>query len=282
RPAGGDPGARRRPAAGMGGGRPAGVDDRSGGNSIRREPGVAEVSESEEQVQDAPDHLAAGEAPSEAAVVAYLKAHPQLLTDHPQLLETLELAHSTGSAVSLIERQVELLRGKNQRLEARLNRLIDAARENENRAENVLRLARTLIRAPSLANIVVGLRSSMREDFGIDEVFVGLNGGAYKRHDIDGIMPVEPGGAIARAYDNFIRTRLIECGPIAEDKAKLLFPKAEQPVLSAAVVPLEKDKNLGMLALGSRDPERFQPRQGKLFLEITAELVSAAIRARLT
>ncbi|HWY25054.1 MAG TPA: DUF484 family protein [Nevskia sp.] len=240
---------------------------------------MAEVSEPEEQAQEAPEQI---EPASEAQVVAYLKAHPQLLTDHPQLLESLEVAHAAGSAVSLIERQVELLRGKNARLEARLNRLIDTARDNESRAENVLRLARTLIRAPSLANIVVGLRASMREDFDVDEVFVGLNGGGYKRHDIDGVVPVEPNGAIARAYDNFIRTRLIECGPISEERAKLLFPRAEQPVLSAAIVPLEKEKNLGMLALGSRDAERFQPRQGKLFLEITAELVAAAIRARLT
>lgn len=241
---------------------------------------MAEVSEPEQQ--QAADAPSPADQASEAQVVAYLKDHPKLLTDHPQLLESLELAHSSGSAVSLIERQVELLRGKNARLEARLERLIDTARENESRAENVLRLARTLIRAPSLANIVVGLRGSMREDFDIDEVFVGLNGTAYKRHDIDGIVPVEPGGAIARAYDNFIRTRLIECGPISEERAKLLFPRAEKPVLSAAVVPLEKEKNLGMIALGSRDAERFQPRQGKLFLEITAELVAAAIRARLT
>jgi uncharacterized protein len=122
----------------------------------------------------------------------------------------------------------------------------------------------------------------MRDDFDIDEVFVGLNAGAYKRHDIDGIVPIEPSGAIARAFDNFIRTRLIECGPLSEERTKLLFPKAAQPVLSAAVVPLEKEKNLGMLVLGSRDAERFQPRQGKLFLEITAELVAAAVRARLT
>jgi uncharacterized protein len=239
---------------------------------------VAEVSEPEEKAEN----TAAGNEASEAQVVAYLKAHPQLLTNNPQLLETLELSHSAGSAVSLIERQVELLRGKNARLEAHLNRLIDTARDNESRAENVLRLARNLIRAPSLANIVVGLRTSMREDFDVDEVFVGLNAGAYKRHDIDGVVPIEAGGPIARAYDNFIRTRLIECGPIAEDKAKLLFPKAEQPVLSAAVVPLEKEKNLGMLALGSREAERFKPRQGKLFLEMTAELVAAAVRARLT
>lgn len=239
---------------------------------------MAEVTEPEQKT----DNTAAGSEPGEAQVVAYLKAHPRLLTDHPQLLETLELAHSTGSAVSLIERQVELLRGKNARLEAHLNRLIETARDNESRADNVLRLARNLIRAPSLASIVVGLRASMREDFDIDEVFVGLNAGGYKRHDIEGVVPIEPAGSIARAYDNFIRTRLIECGPIAEDKAKLLFPKADKPVLSAAVVPLEKEKNLGMLALGSREAERFKPRQGKLFLEMTAELVAAAVRARLT
>jgi uncharacterized protein YigA (DUF484 family) len=248
---------------------------------------VAEVSEpgktAEQTAKQAAEPATAPiEGLSEAQVVAYLKAHPQLLVQHPQLLETLELTHSAGSAVSLIERQVELLRGKNARLEAHLNRLIDTARDNESRAENVLRLARTLIRAPSLANIVVGLRASMREDFDVDEVFLGLNAGAYKRHDIDGVVPIEAGGAIARAYDNFIRTRLIECGPLTEERARLLFPKAEQPVRSAAVVPLEKEKNLGMLALGSRDPERFLPRQGKLFLEMTAELVAAAVRARLT
>jgi uncharacterized protein YigA (DUF484 family) len=240
---------------------------------------VAEISEPEQAVADA----AAGQGvPDEAQVVAYLEAHPRLLIDHPQLLEVLELRHTAGSAVSLIERQVELLRGRNSRLESRLNRLIDTARENESRAENVLRLARVLIRAPSLANIIAGLRSSMSEDFGIEEVFLGINSTAYKRYDIEGIVPLEPSGAIARAFDNFIRTRLIECGPIAEERARLLFPKAEQPVLSAAVVPLEKEKNLGMLALGSRNAERFQPRQGKLFLEMTAELVAAAVRARLT
>ncbi|MCK9383088.1 MAG: DUF484 family protein [Nevskia sp.] len=219
--------------------------------------------------------------PDEAQVVAFLKADPLLLARHPQLLESLELAHAAGSAVSLIERQVEVLRGKNARLESRLDRLIETARENETRAEKMMRLAHALIRSPSLAAIASGVKASMREDFEIDEVFIGLNAAVYKRHDIDGITPVEAGGAIARAYDNFIRTRLIECGPIAAERTALLFPKAEKPVLTAAIVPLEKEKYLGLIALGSRDPERFQPRQGKLFLEMTAELVSAAIRARM-
>lgn len=222
------------------------------------------------------------EALDEEQVAAYLKAHPQLLVRRPELLEHLELAHSSGSAVSLIERQVDVLRGKNARLEARLARLLDTARANEKRARNILRLARTLIRAPSLAAIAAGVRSHMREDFDVEQVFLGLNGTAFKRHDIEGVTPIEPGGAIACAYDNFFRTRLIECGPIEEARAGLLFPRTGLPVRSAAIVPLEKEKNLGVLALGSPEAERFQPRQGKLFLEMVAELVAAAVRARLS
>jgi uncharacterized protein YigA (DUF484 family) len=218
----------------------------------------------------------------EAQVVAWLREHPDLIDRYPDLLETLELSHKSGAAVSLIERQVELLRAKSRRLEDRIASLIDFARDNERRATNMHKLARTLIRSPSLAAVAAGLRVCMREDFDIDDIFIGINGTAFLRHDIEGIVPIEPESAIARAYGNFFRTRLIECGPIDEARARLLFPRCDAIIRSAAVVPLEKEKNLGMIALGSRDAERFQPRQGKMFLEMTAELMAAAVRARLT
>ena len=218
---------------------------------------------------------------NEQAVLDYLLAHPDLFARRPEVLEKLELAHSAGSAVSLMERQVDVLRARVHKLETHLERLVEAARDNEGRAENVLRLARTLIRAPSLAAVAAGLRQVLRAEFGVDEVFIGLNNAYYKRNDIDGLVPLEPEGRIAKAYENFTRTRLIECGPITEQRARLLFPKAEVVPQSAAIVPLEKDKYLGMLAFGAHNPERFQPRQGKLFLEMIAELVAAALRARL-
>ena len=216
----------------------------------------------------------------EQAVASYLTERPDFLLRHPELLEHLEVNHAAGSAVSLIERQVDVLRGKNVQLEDRLNHLLSNAAENERRASSVHKLARTLIRAPSLAAVIAGLKSCMREDFGIEEVFVGVNASVYKRNDIEHFAPLKPDGALSQALDNFLRTRLIECGPIEASRAKLLFAKAEAPVLSAAIVPLEKEKSLGLLALGSTDASRFQPRQGKLFLEMTAELVAAALRAR--
>lgn len=217
----------------------------------------------------------------ESRVLEYLRHHPDLLSRHPELLEALQLNHASGSAVSLIERQVEILRGKNTRLEDRLTRLLDTARDNERRATAVQQLARDLIRAPSLAAVASALRHSMKEDFAVDAVFIGLSATGFRRHDIEGITPLEAGHPILRAYENFFRTRLIECGPIAEERSKLLFPTSAEPLLSAAVVPLEKEKTLGMIALGAHEAERFKPRQGKLFLEMVADLVSAAVRVRL-
>lgn len=217
----------------------------------------------------------------DAQVVAFLKANPDFLARHPELFEVLELRHAAGAAVSLIERQVEILRGKSGRLEDRLKALLDAARDNELRAANVHHLARSLIRAPTLAATVTALRKCLREDFNVDDCWVGINPGALKRHDIEGLHVLDPAGPVAKAFENFVRTRLLECGPLAEDKARLLFPQAKALPQSAAIVPLEKESGLGMLVLASADPQRFQPRQGRLFLDMTADLVAAAVRARL-
>jgi uncharacterized protein YigA (DUF484 family) len=220
--------------------------------------------------------------PTPEQVSRFLRAHPRFVIDDPDLLEMLELNHASGSAVSLIERQIELLRGRNQRLGDRLELLVDAARENELRIGSHHRMARLLIRAPTLAAVVVALRTAMRDHFDIEYVFLGISTSVLKRHDIDGVTPIEPDGPIAKSCDNLLRTRLIECGPLDEARARLLFPKVDLPPRSAAIAPLEKDRNLGIIAFASSDPVRFQPRQGKLFVELAAELAAAAIRARLT
>lgn len=224
---------------------------------------------------------AAEPALEESQVVAFLKANPDFLARHPELFEVLEMRHATGAAVSLIERQVEILRGKSGRLEDRLKMLLDAARDNETRAANVHRLARSLIRAPTLAATVTALRKCLREDFNVDDCWIGISSGALKRHDIEGLHVLDAAGPVARAFENFMRTRLLECGPLDEPRARLLFPQAKHLPASAAIVPLEKETGLGMLVLASVDPQRFQPRQGRLFLDMTADLVAAAVRARL-
>ncbi|HLQ86228.1 MAG TPA: DUF484 family protein, partial [Salinisphaeraceae bacterium] len=90
----------------------------------------------------------------EADVVAFLQQHPEFLQQHPEVLASLELRHDSGTAASLIERQVVLLRDQNRELHARLNGFVETARGNEQRVNQFNTLARALIAAGNTEELV--------------------------------------------------------------------------------------------------------------------------------
>ena len=63
-------------------------------------------------------------------VATFLREHPEFLAQHPDLLTSLSLPHTVvgtgGKTVSLIERQIDVLRDKNRALEFQLAALIRA------------------------------------------------------------------------------------------------------------------------------------------------------------
>ncbi len=82
---------------------------------------------------------------SEQATHDYLAAHPDFFEHHATLLGTLHLPHATGGTVSLIERQISVLRQKNLKLEKKLQELIDVARANDLLAAKIHELAMQLL-----------------------------------------------------------------------------------------------------------------------------------------
>ena len=74
---------------------------------------------------------------SEQAIVDYLQAKPDFFQGFPQLLESLHIPHENGPAISLVERQVNLLREKNTLLEEQLNLLISIARDNNETQQQI-------------------------------------------------------------------------------------------------------------------------------------------------
>ena len=68
---------------------------------------------------------------SEQAVHNFLAAHPDFFERHSTLLSSLNLPHASGGAVSLVERQVSVLRQKELKLKRQLKELIAVAREND-------------------------------------------------------------------------------------------------------------------------------------------------------
>lgn len=226
-----------------------------------------------------PNQAPAGEL-DEAELAAYLERHPDFLQRHPQALQAQEVPHAAGSAVSLIERQVDSLRHANQRMQSRLKELIAAARDNELRVRNLNGLARALIAADTPADLVRGLTDCLHRELGVDALFIGVTGG--EEVAVGGIHALQSDSAEMRALTNVFRRGKPICGALTEEQIAVLFPdQGDTPPQSAALIPLGEDEVRGVLALASRDPRRFVPEMGTWFLELTGQLVTTACRRHL-
>ena len=69
--------------------------------------------------------------PSESEVARYLRNHPGFFLNNEDLLTELKITHKTGKAVSLLERQVEVLRERNMDMRGRISGMLDNAQRND-------------------------------------------------------------------------------------------------------------------------------------------------------
>ena len=112
---------------------------------------------------------------SDEAVAHYLESHPEFFERHALLLGKMQLPHQPGSsAVSLIERQVGILRQRNRKLENQLRELTTIARSNENLSEKIHQLCRRLIHAADFDQTVDLIEASLRQDFNTDQIVMVL------------------------------------------------------------------------------------------------------------
>src|SRR5271167_2561635 len=101
------------------------------------------------------------------SVADYLQTHPDFFERNSPLLVKLRLPHvrDVGATVSLVERQVEVLRERNHSLERKLKELVDVARANDALADRIHRLSQRLIRSHTLPECIDAVETSLREDF---------------------------------------------------------------------------------------------------------------------
>jgi len=220
----------------------------------------------------------------EAPVIKYLKQTPDFFSRHPDVLSQLELSHAGGAnSVSLIERQVSTLREQNSKLENTLAEFIEVARENDKLIEKIHRLAVKLIKARHLPGVFSVIESSLRSDFGVD-VFSML---VYRDVTVSNITALS--GSFGRTvkrddaelhdlFSEVLKTGKPRCGHLKVAQRDYLFrEKAGKEVTSAALVPLGRDGEVGLLAFGSFDMHHFNPSASTDFLERIGELVSQVI-----
>ena len=102
----------------------------------------------------------------EEGIAAYLQRHPEFFERHQGLLARLKLPHARGgSTISLVERQIEVLREKQAQLEGKLTELVRVARANDAIAERLHRFTRRLLRVVPPAEALARIDAGLREDF---------------------------------------------------------------------------------------------------------------------
>jgi len=217
----------------------------------------------------------------EAAVASYLAATPEFFDRHAQLLAKIRLPDARGGAstVSLLERQVEVLRERNRQLERKVKDFVDVARENDALGARVLAMARRLISAPDPAAAVTAIEAALREEFGAGQSVLVLTAGQAPEGIAENrFLRVVPAELPAlRTFENLFNAGKPRCGQLRDSQREFLFGADAATVGSVALVPLGDKGSLGLLACGSHDTQRFNPTMSTDFLAHIGDLIATAL-----
>ena len=212
----------------------------------------------------------------EHAIVQYLQQHNDFFQGKDELIEELTLTHPAGEAVSLIERQVDILRKKNTQINKQLNDLFSIAKENENSTHKMHQLILSLLSCHHFHEVASLLQSRLVSDFAVDSVLLKLFSAENLVLDSNSMICIDEQSAEAKILKKLIYKREPVCGFFKQLDNDELQTKQQFDISSMAVMPLFTDKNncFGVLILGSEDKLHFRPESGTLLLKNLAEVVS--------
>jgi uncharacterized protein len=219
---------------------------------------------------------------NDGSVTQYLETYPDFFERHGALLAKLRLPHlrDSSATVSLVERQVEVLRDRNQTLERKLSELVGVARANDALADRIHRLSQRLIRARSLLETINALETSLREDFDArDSVLILFMEQARELEEPAGrfLKTADPADVVVKTFESLLQSGKPRCGQIRDTQRDFLFGKDSIEIGSVALTPLGAKGALGLLAIGASDAERFHPGMSTEFLTRIGELLANAL-----
>lgn len=211
-------------------------------------------------------------------VAKYLREHPGFFNEHPDLLTEIDIPHASGDAISLVERQVSILREQNEQNRKRMHELIEIARQNEELAKRMHQLALTLMDSADPKQIFATLYENLRRNFRADKVVVRL---FAKPAFVDSFPTEEFAGTDTKEehlFTSIIEKRLPLSGQLKRQQQVFLFGDEGDEITSAVMVPLHGPGWGGILAIGSTNQDRFQEGMGVELLANMGEILSFILK----
>ncbi len=213
----------------------------------------------------------------ENLVMEYLKQNPDCLQNHPEILSRMTLPHESGSAVSLVERQIKVLRDKNLHLKNQLTELIHIARENEELSQRFHRLSLELMAGEHLHDVIAMTHDQIGTFFYTD--YVGFCFDDTLAGKLKGLEKtvLDADNKHAGKLKKWMKARKPVFGPFDPGLKKLLTGEQGQ-LTSFVLIPLYHTSDFGFLVLGSKSRDRFVDGMGTVFLTQLGELVSSKLK----
>lgn len=208
-------------------------------------------------------------------VAGWLRDNPDFFIQRDDLLELLRLPDPRGDAVSLLERQAQVLRSRNHELRDRLNALLDVARENDGLFEKTRQLILKLVEARTAEQLFSNLIASLNDDFQCDAVTLIV----YDRDlDVSGELRASvrciAEEDLHEALQVLLRKGNPVCGILRDAEVEQLFGERREQARSAAMVPLAYQGRQGVLAIGSADAQHFRSSMGTLFISHIGDILA--------
>jgi len=235
-----------------------------------------------------PEQQDTSKTPDPAAVIQFLRMNPDFFNQHSDVLQRLYIPHDTRPAISLIEKQVSVLRAKCHRLESSLRDLINVARENERLHQRLHRLIQDMVSADTLNKLVTLTRDSLISNFKADDVRLFLTtdtrpgeSGAFTREKVDDYFTMSPNDPVFTLFAKYFANNETFCGPLDDEQRALLTTGCNSELASAAVIPLQFNGQQGLVVMGSSDVTRFSAGKGVMFLNQLGEVLSRRVQSLL-
>ncbi|MDO6695486.1 DUF484 family protein [Aliiglaciecola sp. 3_MG-2023] len=191
---------------------------------------------------------------SEKDVKNYLLENPDFFVKNPQVAEKLVISHQQKGSISLVELQSEQLRKKNRELSHKLNQLISIAKQNEQIYRIYADLNIQLLGCRFFSEVQDVLEDVMRQKLLLSAVTLKSFSGAHALPEIQRKLFIEK----RFKQDCFFFGRL------SQHETQLLFKDGN--VESVALMLLGEKGELGILAIGSKDPSHFNPDMDTLLI----------------
>lgn len=219
-------------------------------------------------------------------VIDYLIANPNFFNEHSHVLAQMNLAHESGTATSLIERQVSILRKQNHKTRAELHDASENARLNEQLSDKIHRLGLALLATDKVSDSLEQISNCLNDDFSINKISVQfwndkLNVDAETLNDSNNVgVSASNDESFAKYLDKLKRAEVV-CGQLNNEDISNFFG-ADQHIASAALLPLFHQHTFGVIGLGCKNEDRFRRDLGTVFLKRLAELISQKLWLQLS